>query len=140
MSVLIDTGVFFAFLNKVDARHDDAVTIIGKAANGEWGRPFVSDYVVDELLTLIRARKQSVEKEEAAVRLLPLPEPGLPGLELVPVAPNDLAATLMHFRMHRERGLSFTDASHLALMDAFEIERLATFDSSFKGLVETVPA
>ncbi|MBI4392453.1 MAG: type II toxin-antitoxin system VapC family toxin [Euryarchaeota archaeon] len=139
MSLLIDTGVLFAFLNNDDARHGQAVGAIERIARGEWGTPLVSDYVVDELFTLIRARTGNPDLETAAKRLLPFPKPMLPRLQLVPVGPRHLDATLALFLRHRTRRLSFTDASILALMPELGIETLATFDDGFDGLAEIVP-
>lgn len=50
--IFVDTGVWFAFYLSRDPKHGDAVSFFKSAAG-----PFVTtDYVVDELLTLFRAR------------------------------------------------------------------------------------
>ncbi|MGQ0535292.1 MAG: type II toxin-antitoxin system VapC family toxin [Methanobacteriota archaeon] len=134
MTVLIDTGVLYAFLNKDDENHDVGLDLVTRVARGEWGAPFVSDYVADELFTLIRVRGGGPRVETAARRLLPFPEPALPGLSMVPVAPDHIEATLAAFERHRARRISFTDASHLAIMKALDVDALATLDQGFDGL------
>lgn len=138
MTVLVDTGVLYAFLDKRDARHGDAVELVARLGAGQWGRAYVSDHIVGELLTLVRARSKNPRDERAARALLPLPESSLPGLGLLPVGPTHLAASVVAFERHRDRDLSFADASSLALMAAHEIGRLATFDKGFAGLVPIV--
>ena len=137
MSVILDTGFIFGFLNKDDVRHTEAKTCLKQIVKGEFGQVYTSDYVVDELFTLIRARTRNEKLEEAARRFLPLPEPVMGGLILLSVAPRHLQATLDAFRSHRS--LSFTDASHLALLDAYDIDRLATFDEDLASLVPSLP-
>lgn len=139
MSVLLDTGVLFAFLNKDDARHGEAIELLRRVATGSLGAPFTSDYVVDELFTLIRARTKSRRLEEAARSLLPLPEPGLRGLEILPVARDRLVSVWEAFARHRDRGISFTDASSLVVMAAFGVDFLATFDRKLEGLTAVPP-
>lgn len=139
MTILIDTGVFYAFLVRGDEHHEQAVELVRALGEGQHGVPLTSDYVVDEVMTLIRKRQDPPELEVRARRLLPFPEPGLPGLGLATVSPQQVRETMETFERYRDQGLSFTDASHLVLMDRYEIDRLATFDTGFEGLVDVVP-
>lgn len=138
MSVLLDTGVLYAFLNADDTRHEEARSLIQRVAKGELGASLVSTLIAAELLTLVRVRTKSVKLERAAISLLPMPDPALPGLRLLHVDSSVLLAATPHFQKHRSRGLSFTDATHLALMASHDITRLATFDRGFRGLVKVV--
>lgn len=139
MSVLLDTGVIYAYLNKQDPRHDDALEVLRRIASGEMGSPVVSDHVVDELFTLIRRRRQSAEVEQAARRFLPLDGPSRLRLRIVMVGPSGLVPAAKLYRRHHDRRLSFTDATHLVLMQRLSMDRLATFDGGFRGLVPVVP-
>jgi len=62
MSVFIDTGVFIAFHNMRDRNHSRAVELVKRAARGEFGILYTSDYVFDEAVTtaLIRTRNPSI--------------------------------------------------------------------------------
>ncbi len=135
MSVLLDTGVIFAYLNRQDAGHRRARELMTRIARKEFGAPFVTDHVVDELFVLIRARTGSAALEESAHRFLPLPSPALRGLTLVSLGAGLLEPTWQVFRKHRDQGLSFTDASLIVTMREMAIERLATFDPRLGNLV-----
>lgn len=138
MSVLLDTGVIFSFLNRDDERHTAARRLMAGLATGKWGTAFVSEYVVDELFTLIRSRTKNQALEAAAKRLLPLPRAALEGLRILPVGPERLMETFAVFERHRDQGLSFTDSSLLVLLDAFGLDRLATFDVRLAALAPSV--
>jgi len=56
LSILIDTGVFFAFYNRRDAHHLDSICLITHILEGRWGRPFTTVLVVSETTTLLRLR------------------------------------------------------------------------------------
>lgn len=139
MSVLLDTGFLFGFLNKRDERHSEAKALMREIAEGKWGVPYVTDFVADELLTLARVRARGPSVEKAALELLPLPEPALPGLRMLMVDRPVFAAAIGHFSKQRTRGLSFTDATNVAMMEAVGIRHLATFDEDFRGIVSTLP-
>jgi predicted nucleic acid-binding protein len=128
MSVLIDTGVLFAFLNEDDSSHDGAKDLVERMARRELGAPFVCDLVVSELFTLIRVRTGSAKMEEAALRLLPLPTSQLAGLQIICMLHEDLLAGSKEFLRHRDQAISFADACQLFLMKERGLGTLATFD------------
>jgi predicted nucleic acid-binding protein len=135
MSVLLDTGLIFAYLNRQDAGHREARALMLRIARKEFGAPFVSDHVIDELFVLIRVRTGSAALEEAAHRFLPLPSPALKGLAAVSLGTGLLGPTWEVFRKYRDQGISFTDASLIVTMREMGIERLATLDSRLGKLV-----
>ena len=139
MSVLLDTGVLFAFLNGDDERHPEARRIIAAVAEGRHGSPFVSDLVVHELFSLIRAKTRNPHLETAAKRLLPLPTPELPNLRIVSLGHERLPDLVAAFERRRDLGITVTDASHLVLMDLLGIDYLATFDRRLQALARNVP-
>jgi len=61
MSVFVDTGVFFAHHDTDAARHDHAVDAFDALFDGEYGQPYTNDYILDETVTLTRARTGSFE-------------------------------------------------------------------------------
>jgi hypothetical protein len=52
MSVLVDTGVFYAHHDTDAERHDDAVGAFDDLFEGTYGQPYTNDYVLDETVTL----------------------------------------------------------------------------------------
>lgn len=139
LSVLIDTGILYAFLNRQDPGHAVATDLLRGIAAGDLGSPVVSEHVVDELFTLIRHRKAPRAVEEAACTLLPLDGPSALRLRIVVLGAAGLPPALELYRRHRDRALSFTDATHLVLMRRLAIDRLATLDQGLRGLVPIVP-
>ncbi|MCG1002005.1 MULTISPECIES: hypothetical protein [Halobacterium] len=56
MTVLVDTGVLYADHDTDAARHDAASDTLDAVYDGEFGQPYVSDYVYDEAVTLTLVR------------------------------------------------------------------------------------
>ena|SRR2546427_2096280 len=137
MSVLLDTGAIFAHLNSSDARHDEGRGLVHRIASKEFGAPYVSDHVIDELFTLIRVRTGSATLEAAAKRFLPMPEPALKGLTLVSLGAGVLEPAWDFFAKYRDHGISFTDATLVVTMHELKIERLATLDGRLGKLVKS---
>jgi predicted nucleic acid-binding protein len=137
MSVLLDTGFLFAFLDEGDTKHDEAFALMDRIQAKEFGAPFVSDLVIVELFSLIRARKRAARMEEAARRLLPLPSPALRGLSLVSLGPSIFERAWEEFDRYRDQRISFTDASLIATLAELRIDALATFDEVLCNLTPT---
>lgn len=137
MSVLLDTGLIFAYLNRQDARHSEAKELIERIARKEFGQPFVTDHVIDELFVLIRVRTGSSTLEDSARRLLPMPAPALKGLASISLGTTLLIPAWEVFHKYRDQGISFTDASLIVTMRERSIGRLATFDDRLRKLVAT---
>jgi predicted nucleic acid-binding protein len=137
MSVLIDTGVVYAFLNYRDQRHRDAVGLVDRIAKREFGAPFVTDHVVDELLTLVRARTRSKRLEDAARRFLPMPDPQVRGLTALSLGGAVLDKAWLVYDRYRDQRISFTDATLVATLRELNIDKLATFDARLPAIVPT---
>jgi predicted nucleic acid-binding protein len=135
MTVLLDTGVVFAFLHANDARHGEAVDLISRTAQKEFGQPFVTDHVIDELFLLARVRTRSAALEESLRRFLPMPSPALRGLAAVSLGTSFLQPTWEVFRQYRDLGLSFTDASLIVTLREMKFDQLATFDDRLGHIV-----
>jgi len=135
VSVLLDTGIILAYLNREDAGHESALDLIARIARKEFGAPFVTDHVIDELFVLIRARTRSTALEEAARKWLPLPDAALKGLTAISLGVEVLDPAWEVFRKYRDQGISFTDATLMVTLRERGIERLATLDSRLAKLV-----
>ncbi len=135
MTVLLDTGVMFAFLHADDTRHEDSLELVARIARREFGKPFVSDHVIDELFMLARARTRSADLEASLRRFLPLPTPGLRGLTAVSLGVAVLEPAWEEYRRYQDQGLSFTDASLIVTLREMKIDYLATYDRRLARLV-----
>ena len=138
MSVFVDTGVFFAHHDEDAERHDEAVTAFAELLDGTYGQPYTSDYVLDETVTLTRARTDSFEAADAVASRILGADPFPNVFELVHVDPDDVRASLDTFRQYDDHDLSFTDATTVQLCEARGIASVLSFDDDFDGLVERI--
>ena len=137
ITVLIDTGVFVAFHNIRDENHEAALRLISAIACGEMGPALTTDYVFDEsvTVTLIRTRRP-----ELAISLgkLILGETTPPFIEIARVNVEQFKRAWSLFGKYSGKGLSFTDCTSLAVMDSRSIDKIASFDSGFEGIITRV--
>lgn len=135
MSVFVDTGLYFALQNRRAANHDDAVAGLAAVQSGRFGRPYTSEYVFDEAVTLVRSHRGYREARVAANRILGAAE--FPSVyEVLTVTTDDFEAALDTFDRYRDHPLSITDATTVALMDQHGIDHLLSFDDDFDGIVD----
>lgn len=135
MSVIIDTGVFYAVQNERDANHDVAGEALSRVLTGEFGRPYTTDYVYDETLTLVRKRTNSFrEASSVGSRILGRNEyPDL--IEVIHVSETLFDRAVATFERYHDRSLSFTDASTIALVEERDFDAVLAFDDDFDGTV-----
>lgn len=141
MTVLLDTGVLVGKVNREDDRHGAAQELLARVADGELGTAFVTTYVADETLTLLRARDQPQEGIRGAAAMMGLDvDADVPGLaHLLPVDPGVFHPAVDRYMQLADQGLSFTDCTTLVVQQQRGLEAVATFDDGFDGLAPTVP-
>lgn len=140
MTLLVDTDMLVAFINRREARHEAATELMKRALDGAWGAPATTDFVLDEALTLLQARGAPLSTADRVLILVfdPVRKDGQAALPLLRVGERALSDAVRHFRRHYRRGLSFTDCTTLALAAEREIEHVASFDRGFDGLLARV--
>ncbi len=122
--IFVDTSAWFALFvdtddhnrrvrNWVDANY--SVTMI------------TTDYVVDELLTLARARGRKHKADFAGERIL---SGEIADLEFVTV--NDFSAAWTMFRKYSDKNWSFTDCTSFVVMQRLGIQMALAFDDHFR--------
>jgi predicted nucleic acid-binding protein len=137
VTCLLDTDFLVSWVSAREARHGESQVLMARALEGAWGAPFVTDFVLDEALTLLMARGLPLE---AADRVLAMVGqaivPGGPAPVMVArVSDRSFKAAFPLFRRHFRRGLSFTDCTTLATMDERGADVIVSFDKGFDGLV-----
>ncbi len=135
MSIFLDTGVFVAFANTRDAKHEEALDIVDGLLEGRWGRGVTSDFVFDEAVTVTFARTRHVETAVLVGETILGTSPAGRIVNLAFVSPRTFLRTWALFRRLAARGLSFTDCTSLELIRALGIEQIASFDRGFDGIV-----
>lgn len=130
--ILVDTGAWFALSVPGDPDHLAAKTFV--EANDQ--RLLSTDYIVDELLTLFRVRKQ-VKRAEAWLNDVF----ALPLFDLVHVLPADFDRALLLYREFADKTWSFTDCTSFAVIERLSIPTAFSFDKHFRqvGSFQVVP-
>jgi uncharacterized protein len=121
----VDTGAWVALFVEADAQHVAAQAWISRNRD----RLVTSDYIVDEVLTLISTRF----RRQTAVRVgHVLFGQGLAGLIQLTDEDKELAWRI--FRSHSDKGWSFTDCTSFALMQRLGISNAFAFDQHFSQM------
>lgn len=131
--VFVDTGAWFARFVPNDPDHDAA-----RAWHDANHRPLITtDYVLDELLTLLRVRGEY----QRALAIGPLILQGAV-CDLEWVTPRDVERAWQVFFSHRDKAWSFTDCVSRVVMDRLGIDTAFAFDGHFWqfGTVRVVPS
>ena len=126
--IFLDTGFLFAFYCADDGRHSEAAELMKAIVSKEHGAAHVSDYVVDELASLVFSKAGKAKAVDVARNVLG-------SFEVIYMDRIAFGEAVSLFE--KEASLSFTDCSTLVLMKRHGIKLLATFDSGFRGKVKT---
>lgn len=135
MSLLIDTGLFYAQQDEDASRHDTATRALMEALGSEFGRLYTSDYVHDEAVTLVRKRMGTFEDAKTVSDRITGTDSVAP-IKLLFVGERYLDPSLDVFERYSDHGLSFTDATTIALVKAHDIDSVLSFDDDFDGIVD----
>ena len=124
--IFVDTCILVAYYNDRDRDHERGVELIKKAVKGEYGKIYISDYVFDELLTVVFVRTKNHKK---AVRVGEIILDS--GIEILRV---DEKAFLDAFELFKKLKMSFTDCTILSLSKSYGIDTIMTFDKAFEHI------
>ena len=126
-------GVFFVAHNKNDEMHLNATAALTSSVLGWFGKAYTSSYVIDETLTLAKAKLGGPEARRLAESILQ-------SKKITRVNVDEEESTFQdsfaRFKEHLDvRGLSFTDCTTLVLSERLKIGTLVSFDSGFRPFV-----
>jgi predicted nucleic acid-binding protein len=139
MTVLVDTGVLYADHDTDASRHDAASSALDAVYDGEFGQPYVSDYVYDETVTLTLARGGSFGPAKRIGERLRGDGTYPAVYEFLRVSSTVFDDAVDVFEQYDDHELSFTDATTVALCERHGIDTVLSFDD-FDGLVERLDA
>jgi predicted nucleic acid-binding protein len=132
MPVFVDTGGWFAYFVRRDPDHVAAVNWMRQNR-----QPLVTtDYVLDELFTLLKMRESHRVAAAAGAVLLAQPVTRLERIE-----EPDFRAVWEVFQQYTDKGWSFTDCTSRVVMQRLGVTQAFAFDSHFEefGTVVRVP-
>ena len=121
--ILVDTGGWFAHFNAVDPDH----SAVNRVLMAWEGRLLTSDYIFDELVTLVRYRVGHPE----ACRVGDVLRSG-DLAKWVDVEPPDRDRAWRLFVRNRDKAYSFTDCTSFAIMDRLGIAAAVAVDADFR--------
>lgn len=121
----VDTGAWAALFVPVDPMHDVARDWFERNSN----RLVTSDYVVDEVVTLLKTRYSTQSAIRAGETLL-----GERLSTFIYLLPDDIQRAWKIFRTHTDKGWSFTDCTSFALMQRLQISTVFAFDKHFSQM------
>jgi len=134
MAVFIDTGIFVALHNADDHYHQRSKELIKNALTGNLGRIYTSDYIIDEAITtaLVRTKKHDIAVDLGTYII------ESPRIIKLVIDQDTFKAAWTKFKVHEEKGLSFTDCTSIALTEKHGIKQIMSFDCGFDGLTQRI--
>jgi uncharacterized protein len=132
MPVFVDTGGWFAYFVRRDPDHEAGVNWMRQNR-----QPLVTtDYVLDELFTLLKLRESHGVAAAAGGALL---DQSVARLERIGEA--DFRAAWEAFQQYSDKGWSFTDCTSKVVMQRLSVTHAFAFDRHFEefGTIIRVP-
>lgn len=124
--VFVDTSAFFAIENERDRHHARAL-VARDALMSKGERLVTTDYILDEVYTLIRVRvghRAAVDFGESVQRSR--------FVRVEPVTSEDFEAAWQIFRRYDDKAFSFTDCTSFALIQRLNVRVAFAFDRNFQ--------
>lgn len=138
MSVLVDTGVFYAHHDRDAARHDAAVAMMDELLDGSYGRVYATEYVYDETVTLTRSRTGSFDAAKTVGDRIRGAGRFPDVVELLIADRPAFDRTVEAFERYRDHDLSVTDANLIAHCERGDADAVVSFDDDFDGIVDRI--
>ena len=134
MAVFIDTGIFMALRNADDELHNRSKELMKRALKSEFGRIYTSDYVIDEAITtaLVRTKRHDLAVDLGGYII------ESPRITKLQIDKETFENAWRKFKTLKDKPLSFTDCTSLALMEKHHAKQIMSFDSGFDGLAPRI--
>ncbi|MHB8481483.1 MAG: type II toxin-antitoxin system VapC family toxin [Nitrospiria bacterium] len=131
--IYLDTSFLFAFYNRTDRYHRKAHQFFQEIISQQQVGWAYTDYIFDELLTLILIRNKDKTKAIFTGKSLLNSQT----IQLFYLKPETINRSWNLFAKYRDKQWSFTDCTSIVFMKENNISRITTFDSHFKeaGLI-----
>ncbi len=125
MSLILDTSFIIALNDAGDFNHKHAQSLRARIEDKEFGRCYFSDYIFDELMTLMMARSIHNKK------IMDIGD-ALLGDETIELLKVDKEVFMQSWGLFKiSSNLSFTDCTTIILAKDFNVKNIASFDSDF---------
>jgi predicted nucleic acid-binding protein len=128
--ILLDSSFIIAYSNEIDENHNKAFQIAKDIDKGKYGTPIITDYIFDEVVTVVLIKTKNL------VKVIELGETLLNATSLFKVDEDTFKLAWNIFKAQLKPSLSFTDCTTIALCRINGISNIATFDKNFYKLKE----
>ena len=126
--ILLDSSLIVAYSNEADENHEKALKIVKDLERGKYGTPAITDYIFDEIVTVMLVKTKNLKK------VLELGEALLNSTLLLRVNEEIFHSAWNIFKEQRKPRFSFTDCTTISICKVNGIRNIATFDQDFKRL------
>lgn len=124
-TLILDSSFLVAFHNAEDVHHEAAMAVMSRILDAEWETVLLLEYVVLEVLTVLRMRVDLDTAVSVGDVLLSSRE-----VQFVPCS-DIFLRTLETFRQEEQAGLSFVDAAIVTVARESPPGFVASFDTDF---------
>lgn len=130
--IFVDSSAWFAVYPLRDANH----AVAAQAIRSFREPLFTADFIVDETLTLLRARSENPRALAFGKQIIEGPS-----TTVVTIDDQDFVRAWEMFQRFGDKEWSFTDCTSLIVMQRLGIQRAFSFDNHFRqfGTVVVVP-
>lgn len=126
--IVLDSSFLIAFHNTTDVHHSAAIGVMERVLSGEWEDVLLLEYVVLEVMTVLRLRVDASTSISVGELLLE-------SREIQFLACSDIFLQAFEtFRSEPTVALSFVDAAIVSVARENEPGFVATFDGDFEGV------
>ena len=133
--IFVDTGAWAAYISPDDQYHQIALRWMAQNR-----QPLITtDYVVDELLTLLKARGEPRRAQQLGELLFRVSSTRLARLHFL--TEEDILAAWQVFQAYNDKEWSFTDCTSKVIIEKFGLTQAFAFDQHFRqfGTAAVVP-
>lgn len=128
--LFLDTSFLCAWLNEDDDFHNSTLGLI-ESLRGKQVYFFLTDYIIDETLTLILVRANKRKAIEVANKITEFCIRD-PHMKLVYIQKSLFIEAIKIFCEFKDKNWSFTDCTSYIVMKTLQISEGASFDRHFK--------
>lgn len=125
MNILLDSSFLIAYYNPLDEHRKRSIEIMDDLIIGKYGRAYVSDYIFDEVVTVIFIRTKDLKLSNNVGDVL------RDSLGLFDINEEVFDNAWEIFKNQKNTNFSFTDCTNLAIMQEQDISQIASFDGDF---------
>ena len=129
--IFLDSSFLIAYYNSLDKHNKKASEIMNQLISGKYGVPCLSDYIFDEVVTVLSIRSKDKSVSIALGEIL------RESLEIIKINEELFDKSWNIFKDQKNTSFSFTDCTNLAVMQEYGLSHIATFDedfTKFKGI------